>query len=308
MRYNIVYYILFFVFLMSLKIASININNLQSATKQFSLRDFLQQTNVDLALLQEVGVEVLDLGPQYTVHNNFTANGTGTAIVSKNHVQFSPSIFYPTGRILSGQLGNINLINLYAPSGSQARVERNSFYAVDVASCITPHNDLLIIAGDFNCVLRPEDQYPGFNTSPTLNELVQGFHLQDSWLSTNPRRTEYTYVKHNCASRIDRIYVSPLLTPHISNIEIIPTIFSDHYAYLISLRLPDVTVERGWGYWHMNTSLLADTGFCELFVDKWNYWIRQKRYFRNISDWWFQYLNQRVASFCRCYSAEKQRD
>ena len=293
---------------MSLKLVTININNSHSAIKHLSLLEFLRRYEIDVAFLQEVGVEHLNLGSGYVVYNNYNFNGTGTAIVVRDTVDFSDVQYHPNGRIISGHIGPLYVINVYAPSGTSKRTERNDFYAHDVPPYLLPNMDHILLGGDFNCVLRPSDQKPGYNYSPTLERLITGLTLRDTCLLTDNSRCDFTYVRADSASRLDRFYVSQNLVSSVRKTDFSPVAFSDHHAYIVHLTVPNVKVETGRGYWHFNTSLLSDTLYCEQLAIKWDYWIRQQRYFPSVSDWWVQYLKPRVASFSRWFSAEKCRD
>jgi len=60
----------------------------------------------------------------------------------------------PTGRGISAHFNGIRIINIYAPSRSEKRLEREEFYNGDVARLLMHSSDNMVLAGDF-VFLRP---------------------------------------------------------------------------------------------------------------------------------------------------------
>jgi exonuclease III len=60
----------------------------------------------------------------------------------------------PTGRGIAGLFKGIKILNLYTPSGSEKRNEREKFYDLDIPRLLHHPESKLIIAGDFTCVLK----------------------------------------------------------------------------------------------------------------------------------------------------------
>ncbi|KAL9698866.1 hypothetical protein quinque_002307 [Culex quinquefasciatus] len=83
------------------------------------------------------------------------------------------------GRLIALRVQNTTLCNVYAPSGTALRAERERFFNGTLAYHLRHNTDHIVLAGDFNCVLRPCDS-----------------------TSSNPS------VVHNAESRLDRVYVS----------------------------------------------------------------------------------------------------
>ena len=75
-------------------------------------------------------------------------------------------------------LGSLAIVNVYAPSGSDKKFERGSFFARDLFQAFTMNNTSnWLVGGDFNCVLKPIDveHGTGFNQKncPQLLDLVK---------------------------------------------------------------------------------------------------------------------------------------
>ncbi|XP_055622180.1 uncharacterized protein LOC129765777 [Toxorhynchites rutilus septentrionalis] len=196
-------------------IASININTITNATKIAALRTFVRTLELDIVFLQEVENEQLSL-PNFNVVCNVDHARRGTAIALKDHIPFSDVEKSLDGRLIALRVQNTTLCNVYAPSGTALRAERERFFNDTLAFYLrhtTPH---VILAGDFNCVLRTSDS-TSVNSSPALQATIQQLQLHDLWVKLYPTTQASTYITHNAASRLDRIYVSTGLCEHIRN-------------------------------------------------------------------------------------------
>lgn len=87
----------------------------------------------------------------FNVIANVDHTRRGTAIALRDHIRFSHVEKSLDGRLVAVRVQNVTLCCVYAPSG-------------------TEH---VILAGDFNCVLRQTDS-TGHNMSPSLLATVQG--------------------------------------------------------------------------------------------------------------------------------------
>ena len=199
----------------TLRFATININKMKSLTKQAALEDFIIQASLDIVFLQECGQMNFNFSPTIRVHNNANFQSTGTALLTRNKVPLTNVVCHPNNRIISAKVANVWIYNIYAPSGSQCRKQRDEFFAQEVAVEMQGRREHIICGGDFNCVLYPQDQRPGFNTSNSLQKLVTGFNFTDVWSDKCFGQRGFTYIRDNCASRLDRFYVTPTLRPSV---------------------------------------------------------------------------------------------
>ena len=115
---------------------TLNINGIENSTRLRVLDDFLHRHDVDIALLQEVtnGDRLVFKGYQSLV--NVGTLGRGTAILHKMHLQLHKPKRIPTGRGIVAYLGNICLVNIYAPSGTANRTDREDFFNTEVVELI----------------------------------------------------------------------------------------------------------------------------------------------------------------------------
>ena len=65
------------------------------------------------------------------------------------------------------------IINVYAPSGTVRRKDRESFYTSELTCVLQAASHNVILGGDFNCVLHPVDTTGPFLTSRALMEIVR---------------------------------------------------------------------------------------------------------------------------------------
>jgi len=64
--------------------------------------------------------------------------------------------------------------------------------------------------------------------------------------------------------RLDHLFVSNQPSNRICESKIIPNIYSDHSAVVLSISFSEHEPPRGPGFWKFNNSLLSDTNYAEL--------------------------------------------
>ena len=110
------------------------------------------------------------------------------------------------------------------------------------------------------------------NNSPThlyktLLKLVRQAKIVDAWWIHN-NRSQYTYVRQNYESRIDRFYITN--RDNIRSSKVIHCSFSDHSAVVINVNINE-NISIGRSYWKLNTSLLKDENVKENFSNYWGH-------------------------------------
>ena len=242
--------------LTSYNVASININTITSPTKINALRNFVNSQQLDIICLQEVENEQLTL-PGYTVLSNVDHTRRGTAIALKEHIRFSHVEKSLDGRLIALRVQDTTICNVYAHSSASQRTAREQFFNGTLAYYLRHPTQHTILAGDFNCVIRPCDSSSP-NASPALRVAVQQLQLLDVWEKLRPRETGFTHVTGHSQSRLDRIYVSSGLREHLRTAQTHVCSFSDHKALTLRICLPLLGHERGRGYWSLRPHLLTD--------------------------------------------------
>ena len=282
----------------SYNIGSINTNAVSSANKIASLCTFVRLMDLDIILLQEVENTKLTL-PGFNVITNVDENKRGTAIALKAHISFCNIQRSLDSRILTVKINDsVTICNVYAHSGSQNFSARENLFKHSLPLYLQNNTDYLILGGDFNSVIANKDATGSNSFSPSLKRLVDNLGLCDAWDTLNRNQIDYSLVRSNAASRIDRLYVSQVIVSHLRTAEYLVTSFSDHKACKIRCCLPDLGQPHGRGFWSIRAHVLNVENLDE-FRRKWNYWLREKRNYISWLSWWLSYAKPKIRAFFR---------
>ena len=159
--------------LSSYNVASINIGTITNPTKLNALRTFINSHWLDIMCLQEVENEQLSL-PGFIVYCNVDHMRRGTAIALKEHIQATHVERSLDGRLIALRVHYTTICNIYAPSGSSLHAAREEFSNLMLSFYLRHHTQRVILASDFNCVLRICDSSSP-NTSPGLKQLCNNY-------------------------------------------------------------------------------------------------------------------------------------
>ena len=157
------------------------------------------------------------------------------------------------------------LVNVYGPNRDNKLVD---FYHLVLQSL--KQNDFdeienIIMGGDFNCPLNPIMDKRGGNLIPrqsvinTIESLQSELDLHGIWRVKNPTRRSFTWSQPEplIMSRLDCWLISNCLSDNVWNVDIIPSIKTDHSAIIIEFKDINDRV-KGPGIWKLNCSLLSD--------------------------------------------------
>ena len=210
------------------KILTLNVGN---SSTLGGLLSILRIENPHIVMLQEVTLssEQLNLIVTrfgYKAETNVDiANpaALGTGFVWKTNLPVSEVYNVVECRSQVLKLGNYNFANIYAPSGSQNRQSRRTFFGEDIFRIVRGiGKSIPILGGDFNCVLSPLDTESNFNDKkcPALKDLVDNFNYSDAYRHLDPAGQEFTFCRPSCsASRLDRFYVPQDLLDQIISVK-----------------------------------------------------------------------------------------
>ena len=167
----------------------------------------------------------------------------GTAIVWRTSLPVREVSTIVPCRAQCALLWDYAFLNIYAPSGSDKKFERGSFFARDIFKALSLHvNSSWILGGDFNCILKPIDveNGTGFLQKRCLQlaDLVNGKNFQDIFRYLHPVAKEYTFFRASAApSRLDRFYFSQDLLHRVKLVEHVASL-SDHCGVLAEMSIP----------------------------------------------------------------------
>jgi len=153
------------------KIATLNINGITALTRVGTLSKFIKRHELDILFLQEVTNPVVLNFRGYETHHNIRTSMRGTAILVRNVTPITIKHKLPSGRNMSAEYNGLRLINVYTPSGSAWRTEREKFFNTELPAFFYTALSHTIL-GDFNCVLNPADTTGPFQPSRALSEIV----------------------------------------------------------------------------------------------------------------------------------------
>ena len=275
--------------------------------------------NVDLILLQEVRINKDQLngmlgGYGYEVDVNIDAEAPfkpGTAIVWKKSLPINQVVTLVSCRCQILVLSNVAVVNIYAPSGSERRQERSTFFSYDVFHAISlfPQHSY-VLGGDFNAILSPLDVEDGKGFSQkfckSLKDLISGFQLVDAFRFKCPNKREYTFFRPGKApSRLDKFFISRQLLENI-NVRHIASL-SDHCAVLLKIKTAINYVPKcgRTTYWKLNSSILEEDDFLASFKILWTKILEHETSFNDPADWWDMVAKPEIKDFCIGYSKIK---
>jgi exonuclease III len=111
------------------------------------LENFLRAWEIDILLVQEVTKHVLHDLRGYSTMYNIGAYGRGTAIIAREGITQENLTRLPSGSAIEEKFKECWLINVYAPSGTTRRHERETFYSSDLPRLLTNTSQHLLMEG-----------------------------------------------------------------------------------------------------------------------------------------------------------------
>ena len=296
--------------------------NVGMSSNLAGLTTLLSVNPVDLILLQEIRISDEQINATlgrlgYTAVVNIdmdSPTSPGTAVAWKNIFSEVEVFTLIKCRCQMIKLGVISFINIYAPSGSSKRHERNVFFGEDIfrALSLVPKGSFFL-SGDFNCVLCPRDieNVAGFNQKQcnALKDLIFSFDLIDAFRTKWPNKEEFTFFRQGkAASRLDRFYV-PSSYPGLLSIRHVPSL-SDHCAIVLQVHM-DVRIsiserQKRSTYWKLNTAILRDDEFLPSFKSLWKDLEKSQDNMTDIAAWWDIPVKPAIKQFCVSFSQHRK--
>ena len=287
------------------------------------LESLLKVHKLDIILLQEVRIndDQIDIlvgkhGFKGKVNiNPEEPSLPGTAIVWRSCLPVREISTIVTCRAQCAFIGAYAFLNIYAPSGSDKKYERGSFFAKEIFRTLALHdNSSWILGGDFNCVLKPIDveNGTGFQQKKCvqLDDLVKALNLQDAFRHLHPAAREYTFFRASATpSRLDRFYLSSALLPRLILFEHVAAL-SDHCGAVMELLLQNVGDNRVkkvriTTYWKLNAAILSDEDFLHNFAGVWSGLKTKQVQYNEIADWWDSEAKPGIRDFCIEFSQNR---
>ena len=238
------------------KLISLNVRGSAILKKRKSILTWCRKQKVGITFLQETHSTIQKEnqwkaewgGPIELAHGSSNARGVGIFFRNGFDCKISKKIIDPLGWYLSLE-GKINdekyfLVNIYAPNkdGESARFYDhliNVFRKDD-----RTFEDKIIVGGDFNCPLNPlmdKTERIMILTRQSIvgriEEIQTVFNLHDIWRVKNPELKSYTWSQKSpfIFCRLENWLISDALLDMVKDVDIVPSIKTDHSAIIFHL-------------------------------------------------------------------------
>ena len=256
---------------------SLNVRGLQCQKKMKSVFEWLKQYKNSIILLQEThsskDIEKIWAsqwnGSIYYSHG--TTAAAGVCILLPNTFDFQEKVLYSdiNGRIIALEIkvNDVNFVvcNVYAPTKNHENAQLAFLHELENCLSQTQH---LILGGDWNTILDKDIDKKGGLTEITnrkyhskLQAIMEIYDLTDCWRIYHPNKRKFTWFQHkpSVQCRLDFWLISSELLNIIDHTQIKPGFRSDHSLIKLILKLSNI--QKGWGLWKFNCSLLHDTDY-----------------------------------------------
>lgn len=192
------------------------------------------------------------------------------------------------GRGISAQVGDVTILNVYAPTGTQGRAERARFFIGDLALLLADAHGPVLAAGDWNCVLRREDSTGAAEPSLVLANAVEALDMVDVWTRLRPREPGYTFLSSTCSSRLDRIYASKVLISSLQDVKLAACAASDHMGVVLNIAIGTdrPTQKQRAARWQLDPATKCNGAFMATLRDEWQRLQRSKDRAEDLVEWW----------------------
>ena len=286
-------------------------------TSLLSVGDILMTDKPELLFLQEVTcptnellTRVTSLG--YSAECNVDSlhpTRPGTAIVWKKSLKINEVNSIIERRAQFIKVGGESYVNVYAPSGSNNKKEREDFFTELFLHLLNKgEGKLPVISGDFNSVLAEIDTTRHFSAkfSKVLRQLVRQAQYIDCFRFLHPAAQEFTFHRgaHMAQSRLDRVYAPPHLADKVMT-ACHKAGISDHCRVEVVLNIETGQTRRRFhrpGFWKLNTSLLDNDDFLPQFRFLYESLSNLIDEYDDIAQWWELLAKPSITKFCKDFS------
>jgi exonuclease III len=258
----------------SFKIISYNCNGLGNPIKVKRLLHKLEATvnNNGIVFLQETHIVnsnyVKLIWKNSFISNCVKTNSAGVIILFNNQMKIIEKSEDEEGRLIVAVIENeerkLIVVNAYYPNDHKEGIKFAEKMYLNILEMQTKYPEHLVIsAGDYNVCMTENDLLNRKRTkteqllAENLVENNKIAKLKDAFREKQPKNG-FTWKRGNCYSRLDHIFVSEELIPHVKNAILDWCLDkSDHAAVIIEIVEENPTI-RGPGIVKLNTKTLED--------------------------------------------------
>ncbi len=232
-----------------MQIATWNVNSI--SVREPHVLNWLQKTKADVLCLQELKTVdekfphagFTNLGYQSVCFGEKTYNGVAVVATSKPsiiHKGFKEELEPFSKRLIEVEIGPIKIINVYIPNGQEVGSEK-FIYKLNWIAKLKKHieenhqpGQMILLCGDFNVATEDRDVYDAQALSGQIllspqersaMEDLKSFGFVDAYRLKHNEAGHYSWwdyrlnaFKRNMGMRIDHIWITQALVPHLKNI------------------------------------------------------------------------------------------
>ena len=171
-----------------------------SLRKIIELENFLYCNKIDIACLQETNIEENTFSDSnipsfYNVTINNNRSGYGTCTLVKKHLPVENVVKDTDGRLISVDVNNMSIVNLYLQSGNDktSKSQREDFIS-NTPNILLYKRENGLLGGDLNSIVDQKDSinYPGQKMSECFKKLINLYKLQDAFRKLYPHAKQYS--------------------------------------------------------------------------------------------------------------------
>lgn len=305
-----------------LNIATLNVNGARDMRKRADIFEVVKQKRIDVAMLQETHSDLRNAADWTQEWNGVSVLSHNTSLSGGVAILFSKS-FNPTSyqidEVVKGRLLKVRavfenfifvFICVYVPTAPIERVLFLNTLCSVLQKCCA--EEYLFLGGDFNCTTSNLDRNhiePHLPSRNRLIQLVKTHELCDAWRQFHETQKQYTWthIRDRVISlaRLDRVYVFKHHCNIMRKCFITPLCFSDHSMVQCSVFLNSIKPRSA--YWQLNTTLLSDKYFKDMFKLFWDEFKTTKGSFKSLRQWW-DFGKTQIRQFCSQYTQNVTRE
>ena len=292
--------------------------------KQLQIDDLIKTKNIAIIFLQESHItdqtfeKCTHIKSNFQILKNNSENGYGTSVLVHNSLPVQNVKVIPGGRIIYFEINKTSFCNVYLPSGSAAKAEREALLGKTLPNALLDSCKSGVIGGDWNCLDSTKDatHLPSSKVSPVLQRLGRVRQWNDLYRCLHPSSKSYSHVyqRHmrdkgltEGAARLDRIYSWGEIS--CSKAEYFPAAFSDHLGLLVSVTLPNLSpvVEPNFRpYFKVKPEVVTDERFQVLVTETVENWLPAKSKMP-LLEWW-DVLKSDVKAAAKAITRERKNE
>ena len=216
-----------------------------SSQKLLEMENFIEYNRLDIVCLQETDIQENTFSGCSILNRfipiiNNSKSGYGTCTLIRNNFTIENVIKDSEGRLISVDVENMSIVNLYLHSGTDqtSRNERENFIN-NIPNVLLYKKKIGLLGGDMNSIVDKKDalNYPEQKMSKCFMKLINLYKMSDTFRLIYPHSRQfsryYVWKGKEGATRIDRCYSWGNI--RVREAEYLVVSFSDHLAHVITL-------------------------------------------------------------------------